>query len=284
MHAERPSQTASLVATLRALGADGYTSVPGYVDPISKDLLSGFWAWVYRCGRLQLAISPGPLRALLQAQVDLVPIRVTAIDQALIQAGVGVAQVVILGAGLDTRAYRLDALARATVYEVDHPNTQRYKAAQTEGLPVRARRLVRVPVDFERDRLDAQLAQAGHDPHQPTVWVWEGVSMYLEDPALMATLQQVHARSAPGSTLILHYHEPGAATSNRLWARTLLWIWGEHQVGERSRAAVAALLERAGFDVGEDTDTAEQARRLGATPPQTELARVSRVVLATIRR
>ena len=91
----------------------------------------------------------------------------------------GAPQVVILGAGLDGRAWRMPELRDVTVFEVDHPDSQREKAARAAALLRVAREVRFVPVDFTRDRLDEPLAAAGHDPARPTTWIWEGVVMYL---------------------------------------------------------------------------------------------------------
>src|SRR4051812_18119981 len=107
----------------------------------------------------------------LNAQVN-VP-RTVAIDDAVRAGPRG--QVVILGAGLDGRAWRLDELAGAELFEVDHPDSQADKQnrAAALGEPVAHRHLV--PIDFRSDDLGGALAAAGHDSTAPTTWIWEGV-------------------------------------------------------------------------------------------------------------
>jgi methyltransferase (TIGR00027 family) len=117
-------------------------------------------------------------------------------------------QLVILGAGLDTRAHRLDELADTVVFEVDHPSTSSYKQRRAAALPLRARALHRVTVDFERDDLALRLAECGHDETRPTMWIWEGVTMYLTPEAVGGTLGAVAGRSAASSTLVLSYVTP----------------------------------------------------------------------------
>src|SRR5581483_10747158 len=89
----------------------------------------------------------------------------------------GVEQVVVLGAGLDTRAYRFaDALAGRPVFEVDLPATQAWKRARLEAALGRIPDGVRyVGVDFLRDRLDERLAAAGFDRARRALFTWEGV-------------------------------------------------------------------------------------------------------------
>src|SRR5207253_10743350 len=115
-------------------------------------------------------------------------------------------QLVILGAGLDGRAWRLSSLSNARVFEVDHPDTQAYKRERLGALKPAAKQVDFVPVDFEADSLEASLLRAGHDAAAPTAWVWEGVVMYLTPEAVRSTLKAIAARSAPGSTLIVNYH------------------------------------------------------------------------------
>jgi len=117
-------------------------------------------------------------------------------------------QVVILGAGLDGRAWRMAELEDSVVFEVDHPASQRDKRFRAERLKPTAREVRFVPVDFTRDDLAEALSAAGHDPLRSTTWIWEGVVMYLARRDIEATLQVVHARSSLGSRLIIAYHQP----------------------------------------------------------------------------
>ena len=169
------------------------------------------------------SLVPRPLGALLRAAshgdalrllgrvaslglVDHVTLRMAAIDTAVREAvTVGCDQLVVLGAGLDARALRLPYLGTTDVYEVDHPATQATKQRRIEHARCRARSLTFVPVDFEVDSLDLRLDAAGHDPLRATVWVWEGVTPYLNAEAVESTLRTVGARSAPGSGLAMTY-------------------------------------------------------------------------------
>jgi methyltransferase (TIGR00027 family) len=124
--------------------------------------------------------------------------------------GDGVSQYVILGAGLDSFAYRT---ARTTdgpdrIFEVDHPGTQDWKrehlAAAGIGEPDR---VSYVPMDFERDSLAGRLGQAGFDPARPALVSWLGVTMYLTGAAISQTLAGIGG-FAPGTQLITDYMLP----------------------------------------------------------------------------
>src|SRR5262249_31926837 len=149
----------------------------------------------------------GRWRRALKRMADLLALRTMAIDAAVRDAVAGGArQAVILGAGLDGRAFRMPELAGIDGFEGDHPATQAAKPAPAAAPPATARSLQFVAVDFERDALADRIAAAGHRPGEPTVWIWEGVVMYLRDEAVRATLAAIAARSAPGSTLVVQYN------------------------------------------------------------------------------
>jgi methyltransferase (TIGR00027 family) len=166
------------------------------------------------------------------------------------------------------------------VFEVDHPATQAYKRERAALLGESLASVTFVPVDFTLDDLDAALDAAGHDPQQPTVWVWEGVTMYLDDAALRGTLGVVRQRSAPGSTLAAHYHEPEPGRSQS-WLRRALFRWlGEPQIGIRTQQAMRSEIERAGLHVVEDAGLPEQAARVAATRIPNARMQISRVLVA----
>jgi methyltransferase (TIGR00027 family) len=171
-------------------------------------------------------------------------------------------QVGILGAGLDGRAWRLTELVAATVYEVDHPASQRDKRDRTADLTPVAGTLRWVPVDLSRDRLDDALDAAGHDAGTPTTWVWEGVVPYLTRAEVERTVEALARRSAPGSGLVVNYQAPGlGAAIGRVAARGMLLLarspslWGdEPRRSAWTARTMGALLARHGFVVGTDVD------------------------------
>jgi len=269
MKAGRASVTAELVCMGRAV-ADAAPPFPGFADPTALRLLS-------ERARERVARATGPKeplglreridRGYLTRQSQLVALRTRAIDETVRAAAAR--QVVILGAGLDGRAWRMPELSAAVVFEVDHPDSQREKRARTRELRLAAREVRFLAVDFERDSLDAVLAQAGHEPLVPTTWIWEGVVMYLERAAIESTLRVVERRSALGSHLSLTYAAP-------TW---LLKVVGAvvRYLGEPFRTAFTpaqarALLARHGFTVTADAGLAALGSRISA-----ELGRASKV-------
>jgi methyltransferase (TIGR00027 family) len=206
--------------------------------------------------------------------------RTVAIDDAVRAAASP--QLVILGAGLDGRAWRMPELRDRVVFEVDHPDSQRTKRERSAGLTPMAQDIRFVPVDFERDRLDDALATAGHDPARATTWIWEGVVMYLTPADVEATLAVIARRSSPGSRLIVAYHSP--AWMLRL--ATLLRPWpAEPFRSTFTSEAMRALLARHGFDVVQDDDICAIGATLSADVARaTRLAKHLRIVTADQRR
>jgi methyltransferase (TIGR00027 family) len=112
-------------------------------------------------------------------------------------------QTVILGAGLDTRAYRLPWTDDARVLELDLATVLEFKAEVLAGLSAEPEcELVSVPADLSRSWAE-QLQAAGFDRNQPTTWVIEGLLPYLDADAQLLTLQEVAALSAPGSRAVI---------------------------------------------------------------------------------
>ncbi len=127
-------------------------------------------------------------------------------DQAVAK---GVDQYVILGAGLDSFAYRrLDLLKRVRVFEVDHPASQSWKRYRLDELGVTIPgNVVFAPVDFEHQTLREGLEGAGFEFGRLAVFSWIGVTMYLTLDAISATLATI-AQCVPGTQVVLTYNQP----------------------------------------------------------------------------
>lgn len=276
----RSSHTAEHVCEGRAL-AHGHTRVARYADPTARVLASdetraridGFFAEPRPRGLFARA-----RRAYLQRLAATMVARTVAIDDVVREAAAP--QLVVLGAGLDGRAWRMAELAGATVFEVDHPDTQREMRRRAAALTLAAKEVHFVPVDFTRDSLEAALAGAGHDATRPTTWVWEGVVMYLRPVEVEATLGKIAGRSAPGSVLALLYHAP----SITVWMMSpFVGRAGEPFRSSFRPAAMRELLERHGFEGMRDESMREVGARLGGELAE-ELRPVPHLRLAVARR
>ena len=117
----------------------------------------------------------------------------------------GIGQVVLLGAGFDTRAARL-ARDGVRFFEVDQPESQRNKLARLSplaGYPIAS--ATYVTCDFEHQEFLARLAAGGFDAAQPALFVWEGVVPYLTEPAVRATLRRIAEATHEGSVVIFDH-------------------------------------------------------------------------------
>jgi methyltransferase (TIGR00027 family) len=143
---------------------------------------------------------------------------------------------VVLGAGMDTRAYRLARRSDIPVFEVDLPvNIERKKVAVRRALGKVPASVHLVPLDFERDDLIDALTRSGYRPEARTFFIWEGVTQYLTEDAVRVTLGALQATAA-GSRLVFTYvrrdfidgvNVYGAATLyKRFRQRQQVWRFG----------------------------------------------------------
>jgi len=205
----KASRTAEQVALFRALEtARGHDRV--FDDPLAVRFLHGGYRLLARAARVRpvgLRLSrfidrrwPGPRPSAVA--------RTRLIDDLVVAAlSRGARQVLLLGAGYDSRAYRLPGIDRAAVFEADHPATQAVKRRLVRGAvrPERRRHVHYVPVDLLHEDLGDALLAAGFAALEPTVVVWEGVTNYLSEPAVDATLRRLASLTATGSSLIFTY-------------------------------------------------------------------------------
>jgi len=263
------------VTFARALADAGVTDVKGFADPTAVHMLSPPWLKHFENAKRR---SPGGrVYEMTRRMADLMALRTMTID-AHVRTAIegGAKQLVILGAGLDGRAFRMSELAQVDVFEIDHRDTQTIKRERVAGLTQTARSLHFVAMDFERDSLDTALEQAGQRRGEPTVWVWEGVVMYLTDEAVRSTLAVVAARSAPSSTLVVQYNTREGTDA---FSRLVLWLWSEPHVGLRSPEKIASELTAAGFQPSSDSGASDWAERYGSRPSPANSARRARIVV-----
>lgn len=118
----------------------------------------------------------------------------------------GFEQLVIFGAGFDTRAYRIEELENVKVFEVDHPDTQRFKVQKIKeifgSIP---EHVVYVPVDFESQTLGKELFNGGYNRSLRTLFIMEGLIMYITPESVSETLKYIVGNSGKGSAIIFDY-------------------------------------------------------------------------------
>jgi len=120
----------------------------------------------------------------------------------------GVKQYVILGAGMDTFAFRLpDLMERLRVFEIDHPHTQEFKLRRFAELWWKHPENLRfIPVDFTRENLETKLTHSpSYDPEAKSFFSWPGVTNYLTQEEVLTTLRSISNIASSGSTLVFDY-------------------------------------------------------------------------------
>lgn len=243
----KPSRTAQFVTLGRALADLGLSHIPGFSDPTARVFLNDKSRQAL--DKIERAKKTGVRSAryeMARGMADMLGLRTSAIDESVRSAiASGATQLVILGAGYDGRAWRMPELKDVKVFEVDHPATQSDKRARVAQLPTSNANVTFVPINFERESLNAVLQRAGHDASSPTCWIWEGVVMYLTMDAMRSTLRDIAKRSAPNSTLIVNYH----AEHRSLIGKIMFWLIGEPQISAWTQEEMAADLKAAGFTV-----------------------------------
>jgi methyltransferase (TIGR00027 family) len=196
-----PDNTAVRVALWRALHVRADAPPHVFEDEIGLKLAAPDDDWTSRPDMSPFTRS---FRAAIIARARFVE------DLVAEQVALGVAQYVILGAGLDTFAQRRPELAsRLLVFEIDPPGPQAWKRQRLAELGLGVPSFLRlVPVDFEAgDAWWERLAAAGFDRQRPAIVASTGVSMYLTKDAIMTTLREI-AALAPGSTFVMSFLLP----------------------------------------------------------------------------
>jgi methyltransferase (TIGR00027 family) len=129
---------------------------------------------------------------------------------------VGTMQFVILGAGFDTRAFRLPENSGIKSFEIDMPNTQSIKRGLLEKAGIDTTGVVFVSADFEKDDWFKELVDAGFDTAKPAFFLWEGVTMYMDRQAIESTLRKI-ASTAAGSAVAFDYFTDESLLSDEFY-------------------------------------------------------------------
>ncbi|NNE58506.1 MAG: class I SAM-dependent methyltransferase [Hellea sp.] len=271
----KPSQTALLVAMLRArhymdepepkilrdslaatlAGAPGEAHVHGYLDQIHT-AFSG--------------LSDAETATLFVRQLEhSVCIRQRLLEEELaIAKAAGATQLVVLGAGLDSTAYReFDLCDGLTVFEVDHPASQKWKQMRLvdSGVDI-PDNVSYVPFDFENTTLADALEAGGVSRDEITVFSWMGVQMYLTDDAVKGTLA-VMAGFPPGSFVVMDFIQPDYDTASKTEInsvedlRKIVSKMSEPFKSQYSTQELAARFAKAGFSSSEFPTVGEFADR-----------------------
>jgi methyltransferase (TIGR00027 family) len=252
-----PSKTAVYVTAARAVGAkdpDPQRRNPDYLairllGPRERAVLPDL-----PLDALDLDFAGAMRQLAVHLPVAVMTYRTKAFDAALLD-GVenGATQVVVLGAGFDSRAYRFQSqLGKVRFMEVDYGPTQAYKKQRLgEILGVIPPNVSFVPMDFTKDNLLDQLRNAGYSEQQNTFFLWEGVTYYLPESAVKDTLHFVRDHAASGSRIAFDYFgasNPSVNNPTHQYAR-----WGEPLLFGFPKDRAREYVQQEGLGVLSDT-------------------------------
>ena len=192
--------------------------------------------------------------------------RTTFFDAALARHLGDIDQLVILGAGWDTRSYRMPKAIYC--FEVDTPRTQQTKRQVLKKAGLDTTRITFVPADFMTEDWLEKLVHAGFDPDKPTFFLWEAVTMYLDREAVESTLRKI-AGTKSGSVVAFDYFH-----ADLIFARSLFWRYARavtNAIGEPFRFGiestkpsskhVAAFLASCGLSMEEQRNFGQETDR-----------------------
>jgi methyltransferase (TIGR00027 family) len=264
------SRTAEFVAFYRALETSEPGRAPLFRDPLAESFLRPGLRAALRAAHLR------PLRAAIVRYADWRAPgarssaigRTRFIDDVVERAAAGATQLVLLGAGYDCRPYRLPGLRSVRVFEVDQPEMLALRRARLVGKPPLARDVSGVPIDFTRDDLRARLVDAGFDEQAPTIFVWEGVTNYLPEPAVADVLRFIGGCGG-GGTLVFTYVHRGVIDGTLRFEGAEKVLRNVQRLGEPWKFGLVPgetreYLRRFGIDLTEDAGADEyRGRYLG---------------------
>lgn len=213
-----PRSTAEGVCALRAAGALERDPALRCPDDMAAGFLGGFNTTTLAKFRATRRLVVNGFSRKIPGAYPYEIMRAKFIDEVVLaEAALGLDQLILLGAGFDSRPYRLaDRLRGVRIFEVDHPATQASKRARLRRLLGKEPEDVTfVAVDFTRDDTEAELALAGHDQSARTLVVWCGVSPYLPEEAVGKVLSWVGRHQSPQTSIVFDALWAGAVDGSR---------------------------------------------------------------------
>lgn len=199
----QPSKTATGTATYRAIAAKERSE-----EKIGQDFLAEIFLPKDRELLFQLSEGRDWMKKITPGVYEYIISRTAYFDHVFKKAiEENYPQIVFLGAGYDTRSFRFKEFIMDTkIFELDIHTTQQHKKECLEKANIFAPdQMVFVPIDFEEDNLKDILVSAGYGTNQKTLFIWEGVTYYLQPETVDATLDFVKSNATPGSRIAFDY-------------------------------------------------------------------------------
>jgi len=222
------------MALFRAIESARPASSRLFCDPFAALFLHRWRKWIYRiarCGAGRRIVERLFDRGLPGARAAGIA-RTKWIDDEVTRALGTSTQLVLLGAGFDTRAYRLPAAQRVNTFELDHPGTSAAKQAVLRGqLGSLPKQVQFVGIDFNTQSIGDVLSRSGFDGTEAACFVWEGVTNYLSPEAVDGILRQI-AQTADGSILLFTYVDRRVLDEPKLFFGAEKLLFRLHSIGE----------------------------------------------------
>lgn len=203
----KPSETALFATLRRALAYKKYKDTKFGPDRLAEYFLPSHYRFFLKFKSVRVNTT-NKLDSFFPGLTEFVIARTRYFDHVFTKAlSNKVPQIVLLGAGYDSRAYRFADLNKGIwIYELDAAPTQEMKKKYLRKAKVKVPNLVTfVPIDFNRESLKDVLESAGYDVNQQTLFIWEGVTYYLESASVEATLKFVSDLPHPDTRIVFDY-------------------------------------------------------------------------------
>ncbi len=264
METDRPSESAQFMAVLRAahLFIDGEPKI--LEDRFALSFIGNDYEIIFQTnGDVFQTPQAKNVRSLTLCRS-----RITEdlLDEAVNR---GVQQYVILGAGLDSFAFRrIDISDQLHVFEIDHPKSQQWKRESLQKAGInKPDNLSFIPVDFEKQTLSVEMIQGGYNIDVPSFFSWLGVTPFLSEEAIFATLDYVATSAAPGSEIVFQYCLPDSmldeeGQKQRAFARQRGEEIGEPWKSTFKQDYLITKLKELGFSKVENIDQKKAENRL----------------------
>lgn len=269
MKPNQASRTAEYMALFRAIESARPASRRLFNDPFAREFLRPSLRAAAQVSRIPLLgkIIPFIIDTRWAGARTSGIARTRLIDEILVRAlNDGAQQIVILGAGFDCRAYRIDGINLVRVIEIDHPDTLEAKRRQLQRLLGSVPNHVQfVAADFNRQSLEEVISATSFDASLQTFFIWEGVTNYLTAEAVDATFRSIR-RIAERSSVLFTYVDKAVLDSSDTFEGTESLNQTLRQVGERwtfgfDPNEVGDYLRERGFQLVEDIGSVEYRAR-----------------------
>lgn len=282
MKQNKASYTAEGMVLVRAVEASKPEEERICYDPMACSLTSGI-----KLALCKLLIDSGIYERIMPGVLAYIAVRERYIDDFLKDCLLeGFDQIVILGAGFDTRAYRIPEIEKTRVFEIDHPATQAVKLKRLQKVINPLPDYVTfVPVDLNTQTLGERLLASGYNEQGKTLFIWQGVTMYLTLEGINSTLSFIADHSGSRSAVIFDYCYSKTLQEMNMKIKTAQWIL--RMIGERvifgiDEGQIEPFLSQRGFQDVHNV-TSDDLKRLYLTGTNAKRAILTGVGIVTAR-